>query len=84
MSIVYVSELCYYNIIIKSVFSVALPTKKHLSDEPGRVRAPRGAAKIIDFGGGDKRAILNCKTQFYSWLFYKEHIEVFKREYEFL
>ncbi len=37
----------------------------------GRARAPRGAAKIFDFCGGDKRAfpaarVFNCKTQFYN------------------
>ena len=33
----------------------------------GRARAPRGAVKIEDFCGGDKRA-LNCKAQFYNWM----------------
>ena len=30
----------------------------------GRARAPRGAVKIFDFGGGDKRASIKFKTQF--------------------
>jgi len=42
--------------INKSVFSASLPTEKTPPWRAGRARAPRGAVKIFDFGGGDKRA----------------------------
>ena len=50
-----------YN-LIKSVFSGALPLKKHLPDEQG---ACIPAARVF-----------NCKTQFYNWILYSNVIFV--------
>jgi len=60
-------------ISIKSVFSAALPLKKHRQDEQSESARRGELPKSRILASGDKRAYLrragfNCKTQFYNWL----------------
>ena len=48
--------------IIKFVFSVALPTKKHRSGEQGEPARRGELPKSQILASGDKCAYLNCKT----------------------
>jgi hypothetical protein len=62
-------------ISIKFVFSGASPPKKHLSDEPSEPARRGELQKSKIFASGDKRAnprraVFNCKTQFYNWLIF--------------
>jgi hypothetical protein len=57
--------------IINFVFSADLPTEKTPFRRAGRARAPRGAVKIEDFCGGDKRAFSIVKRSF-TITFYRQ------------
>ena len=63
------------SILIKFVFSGASPSKKHLSGEPSEPARRGELQKSKIFASGDKRAnprraVFNCKTQFYNWLIF--------------
>jgi hypothetical protein len=53
------------------IFSVALPSKKHRQDEQSESARRGELPKSLILASGDKRAyprraVLNCKTQFYN------------------
>ena len=64
-------------IVMEIVFSVALPSKKHRQDEQSESARRGELPKSLILASGDKRAyprraVLNCKTQFYNWLIQKK------------
>ena len=69
-----------YN-LIKSVFSGALPLKKHLPDEQGESTRRGEPTKLKILSAAISACIpaarvFNCKTQFYNWILYSNVIFV--------